>query len=90
MSHEYLDKVKELHRRDPEKRDANTPTGALSLMSLALAEGLEQHGEALTRAATASDEYAKHLVQVTGRLSVATWALVLVAAVQIIVTWWRG
>ena len=86
----YRRQLADFYRQAPDRRDSLSPTGALSLMSLALAEALAEHADALANATRASDGYADHLVGVTRRLGWATWALVGVAAVEIIVTWWWG
>ena len=61
-----------------------------AILSGRLTEALGRHATALKDAATASDKYADRLVQVTDRLGWATWALVVVAIVQIIVTLYKG
>jgi hypothetical protein len=71
MSREYRDRVAALLSRKP---GAGFDVETRALMSLGLAEALEDHAAALTRAAVASDRYASRLVA-------ATWALVFATVV---------
>jgi len=79
-----------IRRTLPEHYNPNADQTVLAMMALTLSEALDKHGEALTTAVAASDKYADRLVGVTRGLAWATGALILVAILQVIVTWCRG
>ncbi len=79
-----------IRRTLPEHYNPNADQTVLAMMALTVAEALDKHGEALTRAATASDKYSSRLIGATWALVGSTAALVIAAVMQIIVTWCRG
>ncbi len=75
---------------DSHDQEFKITTGVQAVLTGRLTKALYDHSEALSNAAAASDKYASQLVGVTGRLSWVTSALVLVAGVQIFLSWyWR-
>ena len=79
-----------IRRTLPEHYNPNADQTVMALAALTLAEALDKHGEALTRASAASDQYAKGIKLATWGLFGATAALALATVVLIAVTWLKA
>ena len=78
-----LEKIYDASVLSPEKHLQKDAAEVQCAVTEILVEALERHATALADAATASDKYSHRLIW-------ATWALVLAAAAQIVVTIYRG